>query len=125
MDNKASRSTVKAVLIAGAALFLALGAAPAQQVSEVRVNPALFIGRSVQVTGLVGSVKAVTRQVHGRMTQLLKFNLYEVDARGRRGAHYIFISLPASQFQYVPIEGRMLTIQGLLKPPYEVAAIDQ
>ena len=111
------------LFVAGALLFA--GALKAQTVADVLHNPGSYIGSSTSVTGIVSSVKVVTRKRHGELVQLLKFNLYEADAKGKKGPHYVYVSVPANTFSTVPAEGQMLTVTATLKPPYEVAVVDE
>ena len=50
--------------------------------------------------------------------------VYELDSKGKKGSHYVYAVVSASQFTSVPAEGGMVTITGPLKWPYEIAAID-
>lgn len=120
----------KAVLIgglSGALVFSILSAVRAQSqmnVADVLTNPQLYIGKSVQVTGIAKDIRAVTYKVNGSKVPTTKLNLYEVDAKGRKGRHYINVAIPTSSFSSVPADGQMASITGLLKGPYEVGVIE-
>jgi len=113
--------------LSGTVVFVVLMAARAQTiatVSDVRANPKQYVGSSVQVTGLAQGIRTDTKLVKGSKVPYTKLNLYEVDAKGRKGSHYIYVALPTSDFSTTPVEGEMARVTGTLKWPYEVAAID-
>ena len=131
MTRKISTWPCKAAVVgalSGAVMFFGLGVLKAQTaltVAQVKANPKLYVGSSVQVTGLAWSVRSDTRKRNGQMIPYVKLNLYELDAKGRRGSRYVYVALPASAFTSMPVEGQMATITGPLKWPYEIAVIDE
>jgi hypothetical protein len=131
MIDRKTFSPLKAIVVgalAGAAAFFALSAVKAQAlltVAQVRSNPKAYVGNGdVQVTGMASGIRSDTRRINGQDVPVFKLNLYELDSKGRKGSHYVYAVVPASQFSSVPVEGGMATITGPLKWPYEVAAID-
>ena len=98
--------------------FLALGAVRAQSlltVAQLRSNPKAYVGDGeVQITGMASGIRSDTRKYNGLVVPVLKLNLYEVDAKGREGSHYVYCVVPASQFSTTPVEGGMVTITGPL-----------
>jgi hypothetical protein len=120
--------TVVVGALAGAVTFFVLSAVRAQTVltvAQVRSNPKAYVGNGeVAVTGMASSIRSDTRKINGQDVPVIKMNLYELDSKGRKGSHYVYAVVPASQFSSVPVEGGMATITGPLKWPYEVAAID-
>jgi hypothetical protein len=114
--------------LAGAATFFALSAVKAQAVltvAQVRSNPKAYVGSGeVAVTGMASNIRSDSRSINGQAVPVVKLNLYELDAKGRKGSHYVYAVVPASSFAALPVEGGMATITGPLKWPYEVAAID-
>lgn len=113
--------------LAGALVFLGLGAVKAQTaltVAQIETNARAYVGGMVAVTGMVSSVRTETRSVKGAQVPYVKLNLYKVDGKGRKQSRYIYVALPASSFQTMPIEGQMMEITGPLKWSYEIAAID-
>jgi hypothetical protein len=121
----------KAVLIggfSGAVVFFILSAAKAQtilNVADVHANPALYIGSNVQVTGIAKSIRLISKTGFGRKVPYTVLDLYEMDAKGRRGSHFIYVSVPTSAYSAAPIDGQMATITGTLKEPSMVGQIDQ
>jgi hypothetical protein len=131
MTDRKSFSPLKAVIagaLAGAVTFLALSAVRAQTaltVAQVRSNPKAYVGNGeVAVTGMASGIRSDSRTINGQVVPVVKLNLYELDSKGRKGSHYVYAVVPASQFSSIPVEGGMATITGPLKWPYEVAAID-
>ena len=126
------RISLKAAVIgalSGAIVFLALCGVRAQQgpgisVADLRHNPKPYVGTVVSVTGMANSVRSGEKWNGHEKVPCIKLNLYEVDAKGRKGSHYIYVNMPTSQYKFVPAEGQMVQITGPLKWPYEVAAID-
>lgn len=132
MNEKPSFPPFKSVAagaLAGVLVFLGLSAVKAQQtltVYDVRMNPKAYVGTTVAVTGIATAVRAESKSVHGQAVPWIKLNLYEWDAKKvQRGSRYIYVSLPASDFQGKPNDGDKMTITGPLKWPYEIAVIDQ
>lgn len=124
-------SSLKTLVIgalAGGVTFLALSAVRAQTlltVAQLRGNPKSYVGNGdVQITGIAQSIRSGTRKYNGKVVPVTILNLYEQDAKGRKGSHYVFCVVPTSQFATTPVEGGMATITGPLKWPYEIAAID-
>lgn len=118
---------VAAGALAGALTFLGLNAVKAQAVltvAQVEQNPKAYVGGTVQVTGYVSGVRSDTRKINGENVPYVKLNLYKVDNKGRKASRYIYVALPASSFQTMPVEGQMMAITGPLKWGYEIAAID-
>jgi len=131
MLDRSSPSVKSAAVgaLAGALVFLALSAVKAQQalnVADIRANPKAYVntGNAYQVTGVASFVHSSSRYVNGQNVPYIKLSLYELDAKGRKGSHYVYVSLPANNFVSVPTEGQMATITGPMKWPYEIAAID-
>lgn len=130
MTQKPSNQTLKAAAVgtlAGAAVFFALGAVKAQTaltVADVESNSRAYVGTTVQVTGLVQSVRSDHRRINGADVPYIKLNLYKLDKKGNKGSRYIYVALPASAFQTMPVEGQMMAVTGPLKWGYEIAAID-
>jgi hypothetical protein len=131
MIDRKSVSPFKAVVVgalAGAATFFALTAVKAQTnltVAQVRSNPKAYVGNGeVAVTGMAWAIRSDSRTINGQVVPVIKLNLYELDSKGRKGSHYVYAVVPASQFSSLPVEGGMATITGPLKWPYEIAAID-
>ncbi|MDE2141289.1 MAG: hypothetical protein KGJ84_02605 [Elusimicrobia bacterium] len=129
MINRCSSSTLKTFAVgalAGAAAFLALsaGSQTVLTVAQVDQNVRAYIGTTAQVTGLVQSVRSATRTVKGRSIPYVQLNLYKVDAKGRKTGRYIYVALPSSSFQSMPVEGQMMSVTGPLKWGNEIAAID-
>jgi hypothetical protein len=130
MTNKPLKQSLKAALIgafAGAMIFFALDAVKAQAnltVAQIEQNSKMYVGTTVQVTGMVSSVRSSKRNVNGYPTPYVMLNLYKVDAKGRKANRYVYVALPATSFQTMPIEGQMMAITGPLKWGYEIAAID-
>lgn len=119
--------TVVAGALAGALIFFGLNAVKAQTVltvAQVEANSKLYVGTTVQVTGLVSGVRSETRNVRGIATPYVKLNLYKLDNKGKKASRYIYVALPASSFQTMPVEGQMMAVTGPLKWGYEIAAID-
>ena len=115
--------------LAGVLAFGTLTAVKAQQnltVAQVHHDPKAYVnnGQTYAVTGLAVNVRRENRRVSGRDVPYVKLNLYDVDAKGRKGSHYVYVALPVSDFQSVPVEGQMAVITGPMKWPYEIAAID-
>jgi hypothetical protein len=113
--------------LAGALVFLGLSAVKAQTaltVAAVESNAKAYVGTTVAVTGLVSNVRTDSRSVNGAQVPYVKLNLYKVDSKGRKQSRYIYVALPASAFQTMPIEGQLMEISGPLKWGYEIAAID-
>jgi hypothetical protein len=111
---------------AGALVFWALSALQAQggaTVGDVLGDPGRFWGRIVSVTGRVDSVRAAGRYLRGQRVPTYSFNLYELGERRQR-RHYVFVSLPASQFPATPQEGQDLTITGTLQAPLQLGKIE-
>jgi hypothetical protein len=133
MNHKSALFPLKSVIIgafSGALVFLALTAVKAQQtltVRDLRSNPKAYVGNTVAITGLVANVRSEMRAPKGRTEKVpwTKLNLYEVDAKGKKGSHYVYVSLPSSSFTPTPNEGDQMTVTGPLAWPYEIAAIDQ
>lgn len=129
----ATSSSLKSAVagaLAGVLSFAALTHVKAQQnltVAQVHKDPKSFVnnGSVYQVTGLAWSVRSDTKRVAGKDVPYVKLNLYELDAKGRKGSRYIYVSLPASDFSSVPVEGQMASITGPMKWPYEIAVIDR
>jgi len=123
-----SSQTVIVGALAGALTFLALNAVHAQTlltVAQLRSNPKAYVGNGeVQITGMASGIRSDTRKYNGQSVPVFKLNLYELDSKGRKGSHYVYCVVPASQFTSTPVEGGMVTITGPLKWPYEIAAID-
>jgi hypothetical protein len=112
---------------AGAAVFFALDAVRAQAVltvAQLELNSKLYVGTTVEVTGMVSGVRSETRQVNGAPVPYVKLNLYKVDNKGRKASRYVYVALPATSFKAMPVEGQMMAITGPLKWGYEIAAID-
>ncbi len=129
MPDRSSLKSAAVGALAGALVFFALGAVKAQQVlnvADIHSNPKAYVntGNTYQVTGLASSVRTDTRYVKGQAVSYVKLNLYELDNKGRKGSHYVYVALPAANFASVPSEGQMATITGAMKWPYEIAAID-
>jgi len=114
--------------LAGALTFFALTAVKAQTVltvAQLRSNPKLYVGvGTVAVTGMASGIRSDSRKINGQMVPYVKINLYELDSKGKKGSHYVYVAMPASGFSTAPVEGQMTTITGPVKWPYEVAAID-
>ncbi len=115
--------------LAGVLAFGTLCAVKAEQnltVAQVHHDPKSFVnnGQTYAVTGLAQSVRHKTRRIGGKDVPYVMLDLYEVDAKGKKGSHYVYVALPAADFQSVPVEGQMAVITGPMKWPYEVAAID-
>ena len=128
IDRKtfSSLKTLAVGALAGAATFLALsaGSQAVLTVAQVEQNPRSYVGTTVQVTGLVQSVRTSTRSVNGKSVPYVMLNLYKVDNKGRKASRYIYVALPSGSFATVPVEGQMMSITGPLKWGYEIAAID-
>ena len=127
IDRKRLASLKFVIVGALIGICFTLGAVKAQQalqVSDVEVNAKQYVGSVVQVTGMISGVRSETRNVAGQPVPYVKLNLYKVDNKGRKASRYIYVALPASSFQTMPIEGQMMAITGPLKWPYEIAAID-
>ena len=131
MIDRKTLSSLKTVVVgalAGAITFIALSAVRAQTVltvAQLRSNPKAYVGNGeVAITGMASSIRSDKRRVNGQDIPVIKLNLYELDTKGRKGSHYVYAVVPASQFSSVPVEGGMATITGPLKWPYEIAAID-
>jgi len=130
MKTKVPTQWCKAALIgglAGAVVFFILAGVRAQialTVAEVRADAKRYVGTNVQVTGMAQGVRSDTKKINGRTVPYTKLNLYEVDSKGHKGSHYIYVSLPTSDFTSTPVNGGMAAITGPLKWPYEIAAID-
>jgi hypothetical protein len=130
MTDRKSFSSLKTIVVgaaAGAAAFVALSAVSQTvlTVAQVEQNSRAYVGTTVEVTGLVQSVRSDTRTVNGARIPYVKLNLYKVDAKGRKGTRYIYVALPADSFKGgMPVEGQMMSITGPLKWGYEIAAID-
>ena len=130
IDRKlfSSLKTLVVGALAGAVTFLALSAVRAQTVltvAQLRSNPKAYVGNGdVAITGMASGIRSDSRKINGQMVPVLKINLYELDNKGRKGSHYVYAVVPASQFTASPVEGGMVTITGPLKWPYEIAAID-
>ncbi|MFI5347636.1 MAG: hypothetical protein ACHQ51_14775 [Elusimicrobiota bacterium] len=130
MNRKSPASLFKSVgvgALSGALVFFALTAVKAQQsltVNDLRANPKLYVGNTVAITGLVSGVRSEMKKINGQQVPWTKLNLYERDAKGRKGSHYVYVSLPAANFTPTPNEGDQMTVTGPLKWPYEIAAID-
>jgi len=133
MTSRTSTFPLKSVFIgafSGALVFLALTAVKAQQTLTVRdlhANPKAYVGNTVAITGLVSNVRSEMRAVKGQSQKVpwTKLNLYELDPKGRKGSHYVYVSLPAANFTPTPNEGDQMTVTGPLKWPYEIAVIEQ
>jgi uncharacterized protein YqjF (DUF2071 family) len=113
--------------LSGALVFLFMAVVRAQTaltVADVRANPKAYVGSRVQVTGLVQNIRLEPKTVNGVQVPYTKLNLYLVDSKGRKGAYYIYVSIPTSDFTSAPVEGQMASITGPLKWPYMIAAID-
>jgi hypothetical protein len=113
--------------LSGALVFFALTAVKAQQtltVNDLRANPKAYVGNTVAITGLVSGVRSDSKFVNGQKVAWTKLNLYDRDSKGRKGSHYVYVSLPAANFTPTPNEGDQMTVTGPLKWPYEIAAID-
>lgn len=113
--------------LAGALVFFTLSAVKAQQtltVNELHRNPKPYVGSTVAITGLVANVRSATKRVNGKDVPWTRLNLYETDNKGRKGSHYVYVSLPSANFTPAPNEGDRMTVTGPLKWPYEIAAID-
>ena len=127
-NTLSSLKTVVVGTLAGALTFFALSAVRAQAlltVAQLRSNPKAYVGNGeVQITGMAKYVHSETRKINGQVVPVYKISLYELDAKGRAGSHYVYCVVPASQFTSVPAENAMVTITGPLKWPYEIAAID-
>lgn len=94
-------------------------------VAQLRSNPKAYVGAgNVQITGLASGIRSDSRKINRELVPVIKLNLYELDSRGNKGSHYVYVVMPASQFTSVPAEGQMATITGPLKWPYEIAAVD-
>ncbi|MCX5785458.1 MAG: hypothetical protein NTX59_07200 [Elusimicrobia bacterium] len=130
MKTKVSIPWYKTALIGGLSgaivFFILIGvrAQTALTVAAVHANSKLYVGTEVQVTGMVANVHSGTKTVNGHKVPCTRLNLYEIDSKGREGNHYIYVSLPTSDFTSMPVNGGMATITGPLKWPYEIAAID-
>lgn len=130
MTPKTTTQTLKTVVIgalAGAAAFAALGTLKAQSVltvAQVESDPRVYVGTRVQVTGLAEAVRTKTRRVNGKDVPYVMLDLHKVDAKGRKTPRYIYVALPAADFQTAPVEGQMMAVTGPLKWGYEIAAID-
>lgn len=131
MNDRAALSSLKTVVVgalAGALTFFALSAVRAQSVltvEQLRSNPKMYVGNGeVQLTGVASSIRSDTRKINGQLVPVFKINLYERDSKGRKGSHYVYCVVQASQFTSTPVEGGLTTITGPLKWPYEIAAID-
>ena len=112
----------------GALVFFALDALRAQTaltVAAVKADPKPYVGTKVSVTGVASNIRSGTKGKKDRKVPCIKLSLFEVDNKGKRGSHYIFVSLPTSAFRFIPNEGDLVAIEGTLKWPYEIAAIDE
>ncbi len=130
MKTKVPTQWCKAALIgglAGAVVFFILAGVRAQSaltVADVHANSKQYVGTNVEVLGMANNIRSDTKTVNGRKVQYTKLNLYEVDSKGRKGSHYIYVALPTGNFTSMPVNGQMTSITGPLKWPYEIAAID-
>jgi hypothetical protein len=128
--NRTSTVPLKAVAVGalcGLLVFLGLSAVTAQSVltvAQLETNPRAYVGTTVQITGLVQNVRNDTRRINGKDVPYVKLNLYKVDAKGRKAPRYVYVSLPAKDYQTPPVEGQMMAVTGPLKWAYEIAAID-
>lgn len=116
-------------LLSGALVFLGLEAVRAQQqvvltVAQYHSNSKLYVGRVVEISGMAKSIRNEMRRKDGQDIPYTKLNLYEVDAKGKKGNYYVYVALPTSQFRSLPADGDMATIIGPIKWPYEIGAID-
>jgi len=130
MIEKPLKPSLKAALIGafvGAVVFFALDAVKAQadlSVAQIEQNAKMYVGTTVQVTGMISGVRTESRSINGQQVPYVKLNLYKVDNKGRKASRYIFVALPAASFTTMPVEGQMMAITGPLKWGYEIAAID-
>jgi hypothetical protein len=127
MSQPSKLPPVAAGALSGLLVFLGLTAVKAQSVltvAQLETNTRAYVGTTVQVTGLVQNVRNDTRRVNGKDVPYVKLNLYKVDGKGRKAARYVYVSLPAKDYQSPPVEGQMMAVTGPLKWGYEIAAID-
>lgn len=110
-----------------ALLLLAAGGASAQTVLSVKDfhrSSKTYVGGSVQMTGLAYNIRQEIKRRNGRDVPFTSFNLYEADAKGKKGKYYVFVSIPASSFKSPVIEGDPATITGAIQWPYQIGRID-
>jgi hypothetical protein len=131
MTDRKTLSPLKTAVIgalSGVVAFVALTAVRAQAVltvAQLRSNPKAYVGNGeVAITGMAHDIRSGTRRINGQVVPVTILDLYDLDAKGRKGSHYVFCVVPASRFSSSPVEGGMTTVTGPLKWPYEVAAID-
>lgn len=126
MKRKIPSSLPHAVPAAALLLLAALTAA-AQTVLSVKDfhrSSKTYVGNSVQVTGLAFNVRQELKRRNGQDVAFTSFNLYEVDAKGKKGKYYIYVSIPAGSFKTPLEEGGSATITGAIQWPYQIGRID-
>jgi hypothetical protein len=117
-----SKSSLLAGCVAGLLSFLALTAFAqyASSVTDVRLNPTAFYGRTVTLSGIAGPIQADSQQTRYR------FRLYEEGTGPTgHGPHSIWVSVPGSSFMYRPEEGQRITVSNVvLEEPYEIGRVE-
>ncbi len=114
-------------LAVAGALGFAAARAYAQTVLTVKDfhrNSKAYVGGSVQISGLAYNIRQETKRRNGVDVAFTSFNLYESDAKGKKGKYYVFVSIPADSFKTPLVDGQPATITGPIQWPYQVGRID-
>jgi hypothetical protein len=114
-------------MLSGALVFVGLrhlGAQTVLRVADFHRNSKAYVGTTIQVTGVAGSVKLENKKVGSDNVPYAKFCLYEQDSKGKKTKYYIWVSIPAESFQNPPKEGDDVTITGLAQWPDQIAKIE-
>ena len=80
-------------------------------VADVHVNAKRYVGTSVEMLGMSENVHSETKMVNGVKISYTKLTLYEVDAKGHKDSHYIYVSLPTSNFTSMPVNAGMARME--------------
>lgn len=124
---------IKTFLAGAAAGALMCGAlsAWAQQlftVDQILAEPGRYYGRSLAVSGIVGSLRIHWKMVDQRTQQKVEyasFDLYEPgQGGGGHGRHYVHVSAPLSRLRNQPREGEAFAVAGTLSAPWQIGFIE-
>src|SRR5947209_1894571 len=74
-------------------------------VAQLHSNARAYVGTVATVTGLAYYIKSDTKMKNGQSVPYTKLSIYEIDAKNRKGKFYVWVSMPTSQFKYMPAEG--------------------